>query len=211
MLVKKVLTCFFALAMMCATVSRAGVLTDPSGDAAPGIYFSYDLLGLSALPVGSDLVVTVPFVTGPLFPAAIPGPSSLLNEALYGYVEFDTDQNPGTGSPSYITSLLAVPTGLGVDYFLDFWMEGSNPGMVGVFNTTSGFVGLAPIVYGPTDVTITTPLAMLGGDDGIVSAGSIIGDYNGPTDYVVPEPASVLLLGLGGVAVALRARKSRKS
>jgi hypothetical protein len=55
---------------------------------------------------------------------------------------------------------------------------------VDVVSVLTGPTGIVPAVFAANAVTVTVPLAFVGGDDGRVNAAALVGNLTGPTDCV---------------------------
>jgi hypothetical protein len=91
---------------------------------------------------------------------------------------------------------------LGDEYFLDLFSEEFSPGLVDVVHAASVLVvGQATIQFENMSFSVTVPLSLLGGDDGRINYGIIVGDYIDMSDearnggespaFSVPEPGSL--------------------
>jgi hypothetical protein len=82
-------------------------------------------------------------------------------------------------------------------------------------------VGQAPIVFGANSFSVTVPLLLIGGDDGRINYGVILGDFidvcdeatNGgePPAFSVPEPSTwtTFLLAVFALAASGGIRRAR--
>jgi hypothetical protein len=186
--------------------AEAVPILDPPGDAAPSAGSFFDIESVDLVSDGVNLTFTLTVFPGPATPPLPPSSGDPL--ALAGAVEFHVDQDAATGDVAYQDllrpSIGHPPSGLGVEFAADLFSEAVNPGFIDIVAPTIGglVVGTIPITYMPLGLTCTVPLALLGGDDGVLSYGVIIGDVVGPIDaapgtQVVPEPSTIWLLGLG--------------
>ncbi len=131
--------------------------------------------------------------------------------AVYGFFEIDIDQNPATGNGP-IHNAFFGPADVGVEYYLDFsFTETLHPNQIAVCDVNSPDpVGLADVVYGYDYIEGAFPLAMIGGDDGLVHFTWMAGSGPQPTDGTdiygisVPEPTTLALLAFGCVALLRR-------
>jgi len=169
------------------------VTLDPTGDVRdPSSPLQHDIVSSSATFNRESLTLTVSFAEK-VFP-----PSSDNNRRLMGFIEIDTDQNPGTGHHSLVP--LAGPPGvspdlkLGVDYRISLTSESRHPGFVEV-DTDASFeyvvTGTVPILFTDNSFTITVPLVALGSDNGLVNYGIAVGVSDIGTDRLPngDEPA----------------------
>lgn len=177
------------------------------------------------------------------FAGPISAPSLFAPNSLWGYIDIDTDQNAGTGGSApwggpvpggnnwinfFIPAGVPGPTiGLGDEFYLDLSSEANHPGLVDLYQTSDAtVVATAAITYGPTSFSVTLTSAQLGGDDGNLNFGLLVGnpeDFSdrAPNDATpasseggvgaVPEPTSAILalMGVGGVLCYGWRRRSR--
>jgi hypothetical protein len=211
----------FAAILAGAPDARAGSLTySHNASALPGAAGpAISLASITGTNDGTNYTFTLKF-----FNSTIEGPSSNNPDAVYGFINLDSDNNKATGvSGPFLDSHGSEagfgrysPGGLGIDAFISLSSEGlpvhSVPGLVDLI-TTNGFgtVATVPVTYtnavGATRSTlsITIPLSTFS-NAGINLSGpgnfaAVVGNVNDATDFLgpsaVPEPASVVLLALG--------------
>jgi hypothetical protein len=150
---------------------------DPIGDTF-GVSPLHDVTAYTATSDGNVLTMTMQFV-GPITPTGA-GP-----EAVVGYLDLDTDQNQGTGTTSHVTTEpQCAPSNLGVDYYVDLGAYCNCCGYVGVYDARGVSLAAVPMIFGPNVFTVTIPLGVLGGDNGIVHTAAIVGNETGSTDCV---------------------------
>jgi MYXO-CTERM domain-containing protein len=203
--------------------ARAEILyPDPTGDT-----FGTSSLKLDITAIGSTLTATT-LSFRVVFASPIAPPSAFATNSAVGFVDIDTDQNPGTAGPGGHPSFGPGLTGLGTDFYLDLFSEAFSPGFVDVIDTATGFpTGSAPITFGSNFLRIDVPLSLLGNDDGRTNYGVTAGTFvdasdvarnaglppafSGPEVQAVPEPAGVVLAltGLLGLLGLGRRRRSR--
>jgi hypothetical protein len=199
-----------------SNASRPGAIasnatqSDPSGDATG----EPDITQIETNISSGNLVVTVTFAnTVQELPAYT---------APHGYFDIDTDQNAATGLTGLMRSSAFCGFVIGPDYFIDFfeeeWDDVNNE--IALYDADSNYLGDVPVAYSGNTMTITIPLAMIGGDDGEVTIGYLTGDEDGPTDcaslgasvYAASVPAldpralALLAIALGTAAVLLLRR-----
>ena len=167
----------------------------------------------------------------------IEGPSSGNNDAVYGFINMDTDNNAATGVTGAFLDANSYepgfgrysPSTLGIDAVINLSSEGDPlhgaPGLVDVV-ATNGFnpIATVPITYTnqsgstPSTITISIPLTDFSNnqisvlDTGNFSA--VVGNVNNATDFLpgpasVPEPGSAFLLGAGVSLAALAMSRAR--
>ena len=87
-------------------------VADPVGD-TQGVSPLHDIVSLSATLEGNSIALSVAFSD------TISYPGSGLPDAIYGFLDLDTDQDPGTGNTSHVTTQCDDGSGLGMDYSID--------------------------------------------------------------------------------------------
>lgn len=153
---------------------------------------TFDVIGIATARTSTELTITVVFdsTTPPILPAAntIAGPGDLT-----GFIDFDIDESNATGSASANATYCpcAPISAIGSDLFVSLFQRNVAGNYDVISATTLVDVGDAePNVSGDV-LTLTIPLADLGGDDGITSISSVLGDFLGPTDCMPDEGAAV--------------------
>jgi hypothetical protein len=186
-------------------------IADPIGDTFGSVGTQLDITFFSAVSDGVTLTIDLTFA------GTISHPATFNPDALFGFIDLDTDQNPATGVGANTDSFCPAPSGLGIEYYVD--TTGA------VIDPSVGIVGAAPMTYTTNSVSAQIPLALLGGDDGIVDVATVIGNVAEPTDCApnggfitsnipaVPTlpvwTAAVMLLALLLIgAIALRQRSA---
>ncbi len=156
---KRALPFLLALPLLAfPAVSKAALYVDPTGDGGaggPGQGVTYlDIVSISVFFDSVNFYVTMNFDAA----TPIAAPSALLPNSLYGVIEFDTDQNPVTGTAPFQDLLRGgighAPSGLGVEGTVDLLSEAGNPGMVAI-TYLGGFVASVPIAYTSTSMSVT--------------------------------------------------------
>ncbi|MDX1927199.1 MAG: PEP-CTERM sorting domain-containing protein [Pirellulaceae bacterium] len=204
------------------TNAVAGILLDPLGDAQlnslgqPGI----DLTSLEVTIGNTSVEVILNFsALTPILPASAAAPNS-----VFGFVEFDLDLDPSTGSNPGLVDVFGsligqLPTGLGVDGTILLGSEANQAGMVDLF-FASGATGLGTLTTTSTSMHISFSRSLLGGATELNFA-AVVGDFNVPTDATsvgfanvsaVPEPSSLWMMGFAGaLLIAVRPSRRRRS
>jgi hypothetical protein len=208
-----------SLLCLCATnVNADPVFVDPVGDTFGAGSVQLDITSVNGTVLGSNLAFRVTFAT------QVAPPSALAPNSVVGFIDLDTDQNASTG----VISLQAIfgpgPAPLlGDEFFVDLGSEISHAGLVDIVNaTTFSVTATVAITFSATSFSLEVPLAAIGGDNGIVNYGVIIGTFAEPTDEAlngtapavsgpaaIPEPATLLLLGSGLAGFLLKSRRRK--
>lgn len=221
------------LALALSPAARAS-FHDPNGDTFNSDAFMPDVADYSAT---FDIVAgTTTFTID--FASTISRPSDFLTDALYGFIDLDTDKDATiggnaawgadqVGGNSWINAFVGtgdVPgpaIALGDEYFIDLGSEADHAGQVDLFDAFNGTaVAGVPITYTSTGIRFT--VALLGKDEGSMNFGILVGSENVVTDRApnggipnatlsaaVPEPTSLALCGLGLLGLYVRYRRRR--
>jgi hypothetical protein len=184
------------------------------------------LLSATGTNDGTDYTFKLTFAN-----PTIEGPSSGNNDAVYGFINMDTDNSAATGvtgasldANSYEPGFgRYTPGSLGIDAFINLSSEGDAlhgaPGQVDLVATK----GLAPVATAavtytnqasstPSTLTIAIPLTDFTANQiALLNTGNfsvVVGNANNATDFLgpaaaVPEPGSALLLAAGASLAAL--------
>ena len=186
-----------------------GSLTDPSGDSGAGAA-DFTSLFITVDSIGTALV-SVRFA-----PGTFAADSS-------SWISFDVDQNPATGwagtDSAHTDSDL-----IGVEYGVEIYGSGFQSNAIlwlysgGVWNSGNTY----SVTYLSNGCDAVVPLADIGNDDGFLNFCGAVqtqltsNTFTGINDYIpnkgqpvgstIPEPASLVLLGLGGLAAMRRRR-----
>lgn len=180
-----------ALASFGATASAAVSLPDPVGDTVGAGPIQHDILSVTSTINPTNLVFDVSFA-GAIGPASAFSPTSLI-----GFFDLDVDQSSATGVS---TRFGAPPTPTvisGIEFYLDLFSESFTPGMVDVINASTGVpTGSAAISFGPTSFSLTFPFSLIGGDDGLLGWGLVVGTFSEPTDQAAGSTASPVTDGV---------------
>lgn len=178
--------------------SLSAKATDPSGDTYGTLPVQWDLTGLTITRDTGGIDFAIDLTSNARSP--VTGDS----DAVYGEIDFDTDQSITTGTTSFVDVFGPGTSGMGVDYVLD------------LFDYTPD--SLVPVLrYNPNDSTYSTvyslrptfsgkrisgriPLSALGNDDGFLNAAVIVGTLREPTD-IAPNSGHLKVGGTGTLAV----------
>jgi len=182
-------TCTGTAVVTLVPAATAGIV-DAAGDTfGPG---TFDVVGISTERTPTTLVVTVEFdaATPPVLPAA----NSVAGAGdLAGFIDFDIDQSDATGFASANATYCPCSpvSAIGSDLFVSLFQRDAAGNYDVISTATLVAIGdAAPAVAGNV-LTLTIPLADLGGDDGITNLSSVLGDFLGPTDCLPDEGAAV--------------------
>ena len=160
-------------------------VSDPVGDTFGTGVPQLDLIEYGAETDQVDLWIRLEFA-GPISPA-----DSGQADALVGIVDLDSDQDPGTGIVPFSDVFCPLPTGAGMDFFVDLGSYTAGTGTMDVIDSGAGVPsGTADATFEPTSLSIRIPLAALGGDDGFVDTSTVIGTIPEPTDCA-PDGATL--------------------
>lgn len=179
-------------------------LDDPEGDVID-LGFGGPLLDLDTISVSySDtaLFFDIAFYT-PIAPT-----SEMVPESIFGWLEFDVDQNPMTGFEPFQNFYKGFETvEFGTDFALNF-NDLNNPGQMELIDTDAGPVGLIDVAFTEFSFSGSIPLSLMSLDEGVVDFVTIAGTPLQPTDATnlvgtsspIPAPAAMALLAMAGLA-----------
>lgn len=194
--------------------ARADTIVDPTGDTF-GTDVQHDITSINASFDSSTITFTVNFA------GQIYAPSAMNERSVFGYIDLDTDRNPATGEePEINLAGFGPDIQLGDEFLIDLFSEESQVGEVDVFDQEFDVVGRAPVSFNATSFSVIVPLALLGGSNGLMNYGVIVGTFLNATDRApngaepatsapVPEPTTMLLLVTGLSGIMLHARRHR--
>jgi hypothetical protein len=224
---------FVAVTVAGSPDARAGQLTySHTSSALPGAAGpAITLLSITGDNDGTNYTFTLTFKN-----PTIEGPSSGNSDAVYGFINMDTDNNAATGvTGSFLDSHGYEPgfgkysaSNQGFDAFINLTSEGDGshgaPGLVDVVST-NGFtvIDTVPVTYtnaagsNPSTLTISIPLTDFSKNNiPLVDTGNfsvVVGNANNATDFLpsaVPEPGSAVLLATGASLAALAMVRARR-
>ncbi len=144
-------------------------VTDTLGDTFGNGAVRHDITSVSATADATTFCLTVNFA-GPIAPA-----DSGSDRAVAGFIDFDTDANPKTGTPGATDSFCPQPPKLGVETTLD------------LFSVSQGQARMAPggelvpVSFDTSSFTAAIPLSDLGGST-TFNAAMVLGTLAEPTD-----------------------------
>ena len=128
-------------------------------------------------------------------------PDTVMSQVV-GFIDLDTDQNPATGIPAHANPLIpGTRQDIGVDFFLSLFNLPFG-GPVDIVDAITGvLVGSVPATTVGQSLEITVPLAMLGGGDGVMDVGMVLGNLSQPTD-AAPNVGHGTILAAGKVIIS---------
>lgn len=144
-------------------------VTDTVGDAFGSGAVRHDITSVSATADATTFCLTVNFA-GAIAPA-----DSGSDHAVAGFIDFDTDANPKTGTPGATDSFCPQPPRLGVETTLD------------LFSVSQGQARMAPggelvpVSFDTSSFTAAIPVSDLGGSTAF-NAAMVLGTLAEPTD-----------------------------
>ena len=167
---------------------------DPTGDFFGAGATQLDLTGMTITRDTGGITVVLNFT------AAVFSPVSGNANAVFGQVDFDVDQDTGTGLSSFVDAFRpdTGSTRLGVDFALDLFTYNADS-TVDILDTLGAIRGQVRPVFNGSQISIRIPRSRFGGDDAFVNAAAIIGTSGEPTD-IVPNNGHLVVGGTAPVA-----------
>ena len=169
---------------------------DPSGDTYGTHPVQWDLTALTLTRDAGSISFAIDFTSNVL--SGVTGDS----DAVYGEIDFDTDQSITTGTTSYVDAFGPGSSGMGVDYVVDLF-DYSPDSLVPVLrynandSTYSTVYSFRPTFSGKR-ISGRIPLSALGNDDGYLNAAVIVGTLAEATD-IAPNSGHLKVGGTGPV------------
>jgi len=154
-------------------------VADPAGDTFGVDSVQWDFDTLSIARDTSGITVNLVFTANVVSPAVDP------QNAVYGVVDFDVDQNPNTGlkpDADFVRPDTGT-SGIGSDYELDL-VDVNPDSTFSIVDTLFNTVGAVHATFSGKTISVRIPRALLGGDDGFLDAVADVYTINEPTDIV---------------------------
>ena len=174
--------------------TTTATVNDPTGDYFGAGATQLDLTGMTITrdTGGIDVVLN--------FTAAVFSPVSGNANAVFGYVDFDVDQDTSTGLGSVVDAFRpsAGSTVMGVDFILDLFTYNADS-TVDIMDTLGAIRGQVRPVFSGSQISVRIRRSLFGGDDAFVNAAVIIGTNAEPTD-IAPNDGHLTVGGTGLVA-----------
>lgn len=123
-----------------------------------------------------------------------------LTRSVVGYIHLDTDRRASTGSPP--KELAGKPEQeIGFDYYLDlFGLPGSSA--VALWRADGTYLGDLPALFDSQAIEISVPLALMRDYDGLMDVTLVVGDVDGPADWLPDAGHSIAGVGAAWLAEA---------
>jgi len=167
------------------------IINDPLGDhiTSPGNPI-VDIATVEGGTDGTNVTLRITF-----------SPNTVMSQVV-GFVDLDTDQNPQTGiEPDANFFIPGTIQDVGVDFFLSLFNLPFG-GPVDIFDAmTRALVGSVPATIVGQTLEITVPLSMLGGDNGAMDVGMVLGNILQPTD-AAPNVGHGTILPVGKATIS---------
>ena len=144
-------------------------VTDTVGDAFGSGSARHDITSVSATADATTFCLTVNFA-GAIAPA-----DSGSDHAVAGFIDFDTDANPKTGTPGATDSFCPQPPRLGAERTLDLFSVSQGQAQMAPGGE------LVPVSFDTSSFTVAIPLSDLGGS-ATFNAAMVLGTLAEPTD-----------------------------
>jgi hypothetical protein len=177
-----------------------GGVTAPSDDRAPFDFSFVDPAGDTLLPAPSDPPGTIPRVDligvdgsvesnrirlvltfgAPVAPWSRAAPNS-----VDGFVDFDLDESPSTGTPAAAREAMLADPAIGAEFYLD--LRDARSGRMALVNTRTRVFRLVSARFDDATVTIDIPRDALDPDDGEFLLSIVVGNRAHPVTDVAPN------------------------
>ena len=144
-------------------------VTDTLGDTFGNGAVRHDITSVSATADATTFCLTVNFA-GAIAPA-----DSGSDHAVAGFIDFDTDANPKTGTPGATDSFCPQPPRLGAERTLDLFSVSQGQAQMAPGGE------LVPVSFDTSSFTVAIPLSDLGGS-ATFNAAMVLGTLAEPTD-----------------------------
>ena len=202
-------TCVLATLLLCGLLSGLPVTaadlrgpgkaatSDPAGDLLASTGEPIDVVRYSASQLGDRLQLRLELAS-PISPA-----DSGRGDALFGFLDLDTDQRASTGELPVVDFLSDFESGIGSDVLIDLSTFRAEDGSMDLV-AGGEVLSRVPAVFGERSLTLDLPLALVGGD-GAVSTSAVVGNDKAVTD-VVPNGGSLASTVVGEGEVVLGGR-----
>lgn len=177
----RLLPALLALSLTAATPAQGlpgkAATADPIGDTFGTGATRIDVTGFSVANDGNELVIDVGFA-GPISP-----PDSGQGNAITGFVDFDLDRDPNTGSRPFVDFLTASVTGMGTELYLPLASYSSEDGRADLVDETAGVIARVAVNWAPNAMSIRIPRFLVGGP-GVIHSAAVVGTLAEATDAV---------------------------
>ncbi len=172
--------------------------SDPAGDLLASTGEPIDVVRYSASQLGDQLQLRLELA------ASISPADSGRADALFGFLDLDTDQRASTGELPVVDFLSDFESGIGSDVLIDLSTFRAEDGRMDLVAAGGQVLSRVPAVFGDRSLTLDLPLALVGGD-GAVSTSAAVGNARAVTD-VVPNGGSLASTVTGQGEVVLGGR-----
>ena len=161
-----------------AADSSTARVDDPAGDMIGGAGVQWDLRALTIARDSGGITATLELSADAV------SPTGGATGSTVGFIDLDLDQDPATGARSTIDEFRSDggSTGLGVDASVNM-NEYASDSTAAVVDAAGRELGRVKPRFDGKRITVRIPRAVLGGDDGYVSAAAIVGTTGRPSDF----------------------------
>lgn len=164
---------------------------DPVGDVLDTTGEPIDITRLVAERRDGDMHLELQFA------GTVSAPDSGRDDALFGFIDIDTDQQASTGELALVDYLSDFESGLGSDALVDLATYSSVDRKVDVVAASGGQVlGRVAMDLSADRLSLDVPLILIGGD-GAISTSAVVGNSKVITD-VAPDGGFLATVAGGG-------------